>query len=152
MKPREQRFIKIEASFLDEILGLVIDKMLDKKAQNTLMLKLKFAQNTASLDVTNSSFKTVIFNPQEMLGSLDLRSIGHYKIKLGVSQQNLSNYFRFESADVLYEQFNKFVNTLRKEKEEIKDKFSWLDKHDERRNMSEKEILEKFINLEIMLI
>ena len=60
MKPREQRFIKIEALFIDEISGLVIVKMLDKKAQSTLMLKLKFVRNTSTLDVTNSSFETLI--------------------------------------------------------------------------------------------
>ena len=65
--------------------------MLDKKVHVTLMLKLKFVRNTASLDVTNSSFEMVTFNPKEMLGILDLRSIGYYKIKHSVSQQNLSN-------------------------------------------------------------
>ena len=35
--------------------------MLDKKAQNTMMLKLKFVQNLATLVVTNNSLETVIF-------------------------------------------------------------------------------------------
>ena len=55
--------------------------MLDRKAQNTMMLKLKFVWNLATLDVTNSSLETVIFDPKEMLGILDLRLIGCYKIK-----------------------------------------------------------------------
>ena len=58
-----------------------------------------------------------------MLGILDLRLIGYYKIKQGILQQNLSKYYRFESAEVLCEQFNKFINTLKKEKEEVKDKY-----------------------------
>ena len=37
-----------------------------------------------------------------MLGILDLRSIGYYKNKHEVLQQNLSRYFRFESADVFF--------------------------------------------------
>ena len=73
--------------------GLVIDKMLDKKVQSTLMLKLKFVRNATSLDVTNSSFKMMIFHKKEMLGILDVRSIGYYKIKHGVLQQNRSKYF-----------------------------------------------------------
>ena len=81
--------------------------MLDTKAQNTMMLKLKFLWNLATLDVTNSSLETVIFDPKEMLGILDLRSIGYYKIKQGILQQNLSKYHRFKSADFLCEQFNK---------------------------------------------
>ena len=51
LKPREQRLIKIEAQFIGEILGLVIFKMLDKKAQSTLMLKIKLVRNSATLDI-----------------------------------------------------------------------------------------------------
>ena len=41
-----------------------------------------------------------------MLGILDLRSMSYYKIKQDILQQNLSKYYRFESADTLCEQFN----------------------------------------------
>ena len=67
-----------------------IIKLLDRKTLNTMMLKLKFIRNLATLDVTNSSLETVIFDPEEMLGILHLRLIGYYKIKQGVLQQNLS--------------------------------------------------------------
>ena len=77
-----------------------------------------------------------------MLGILDLKSIGCYKIKQGIFQQNLSKYYRFESAEVLCEQFHELINTLKKEKEEMKDKYPWLEQDYERRNMSDKEILE----------
>ena len=42
LKSKEQRLIKVEAPFIDEILGLAIIKVLDKNAQSTMMLKLKF--------------------------------------------------------------------------------------------------------------
>ena len=74
------------------------------------MLKLKFIQNLATLDLTNSSLETVIFDPKEMLGILDLRLRGYYKIKQGILQQNVSKYYRFESVDTLCEQFNEFIN------------------------------------------
>ena len=45
--------------------------------------------------------------------------MGYYKIKQAILQQNLSRHYRFESADILCEQFNKFVNILKKEKEEM---------------------------------
>ena len=38
----------------------------------------------AVLDVTNSEWETVIFNPKEMIGILDLRLMGHYKTKQGI--------------------------------------------------------------------
>ena len=118
LKPKEQKLIKIEAPFLDEISGLAIFKILDRKMQNTMMLKVKFTQNLVILDVTNSGLETVIFDMKEMLGILDLRLIGCYKIKQGILLQNVSKYYRFESADTICEQFNNFMNTLKREKRE----------------------------------
>ena len=148
LKPKEQQFIKIEAPFIDEISGLAIVRILDKKAENMMMFKCKFVHNLANLDVTNSSLETVISDPKEMLGILDFRLVGYYKINQGILQQNLSRYYRFESADTLCEQFNKFINTLKQEKEEMKEKYPWLEQDDERSNMSDWEILDKYIDLE----
>ena len=55
VKPKERKFIKIEAPFVDEISGLAIVKMLDSKEQCMVVLKLKFVRNCASLDVTNNT-------------------------------------------------------------------------------------------------
>ena len=67
----------------------------------------------------------------------------------GILQQNLSRYYRFADASTLYEYFNKFVDTLKKDREQTTsvDKYPWLDPVDERRNMMDREILEKYIDL-----
>ena len=85
-----------------------------------------------------------------MIGVIDLRSLGYYKIKEGIFQQNLSRYYKFEKAEKLCKYFNKFVNTLKKEREQKspEDKYPWLDPEDERRHMTDKEILNKYINLD----
>ena len=57
----------------------------------------------------------VIFEPKQMLGILDLRSLGYYKIKQGVLQQNLSKCYHFESAEKLCKEFNTLVNKLKKD-------------------------------------
>ena len=46
--------------------------------------------NLATLDVTNGSLEMVIFDLKELLGIWGLRSIGYYKIKQKMLQQNLS--------------------------------------------------------------
>ena len=76
-----------------------------------------------------------------MIGIIDLRLLGYYKIKQGILQQNLSRYYRFEKAEKLCEYFNKLVNTLKKEREQKlpEDKYSWLDQENERRHMMDKE-------------
>ena len=57
----------------------------------------------------------MIFKPEEMIGIIDLRSLGYYKIKQGVLQQNVSRYYRFEKAEKLCEYFNKFKEQKRAE-------------------------------------
>ena len=91
----------------------------------------------------------MILRPEEMIGIIDLRYLGYYKIKQGILQQNSSWYYRFKKAEKLCEYFNKFVNTLKKEREQksLTDKYPWLDPDDERRHMTDREILEKYINL-----
>ena len=96
LKLGEESFIKIEAPFIDEISGLVMAKMLDKKEHGYINAKTQVCENIATLDVANISFETVVFNPKEMLGFFYLRSVGSYKFKHGVLQQNHSKYFRFE--------------------------------------------------------
>ena len=66
---------------MDKISGLAIVKMLDKREWSTAVLKLKFTRKRETLDVTNHTPETVIFDPREMIGILDLRSLAYYKIK-----------------------------------------------------------------------
>ena len=150
LKPNEQKLIRVKAPFIDEISGLGIVKMLDVGTHSNLLLKLKFMQNKATLDITNKGTDTMIFKPEEMIGIIDLRSLGYYKIKQGILQQNLSRYYKFKKAEKLCEYFNKFVNTLKKEREQksSKDRYPWLDPDDEQRHMTDKEILDKYINLD----
>ena len=57
-------------------------------------------------------------------------------------QQNLSRYYRFEEASKLYEYFNKFVDTLKIDREQTTsvDKYPLVGEEDERRNMMDREI------------
>ena len=61
----------------------------------------------------------------------------------------MSRYYRFEKVEKLCEYFNKFVNTLKREREQksLTDRYPMLDPKDERRHMTDREILEKYINL-----
>ena len=116
MKPNEQKLIKVKAPLIDEISDMAINKILDGGTYSTLLIKFKFMHNKAVLDIRNQGKGTMIFKPEEMLGIIDLRSLEYYKIKQGMLQQNLSRYYRFEKAEKLWEYFNKFVNTLKKER------------------------------------
>ena len=83
-----------------------------------MLIKLKFTCNAVILDIINNGTESIIFKPEDMLGIVGLRSLGYYKIKQGILQQNLSKYYKFERVDTLCEYFNKFVNTLKREREQ----------------------------------
>ena len=101
------------------------------------------------MDIKNARKDTTILRPEEMIGIVDIRSLGYYKIIQGILQQNLSKYYKFEEARKLCEYFNKFVEMLKRDREQITsiDKYPWLDPEDERRNMTDREILEKYVDL-----
>ena len=86
IKPKEQTSIRVIAPFIDEISGLAIIKILDVSTYSTMLIKLKFTHNTAMLDIVNKSTETIIFKPEEMIGIVDFRSLGYYKIKQGILQ------------------------------------------------------------------
>ena len=152
VKTKEQKLITIEAPFLEEISGMAITKLSDTKSHFALTLKLKFIRNRAMLKVTNSTQEKVTFNPEHVVGIVDLRSLGYYKIKQRVLQQNLSHCYHLESAESVCDQYNRLINTLRKEKQEAivcgKDKYPQLDDSNERKHMTDKEILNKYIDLD----
>ena len=147
VKPKEQKLMVLEAPFEEEITGMAITKLLDIKEQITLTMKIKFIRNRAMFTVTNDTHETVTFDPTQMLGIIDLRSLGYYKIKQGVLQQNLSHIYHFESAHEICDQFNRLINTLRKEERmHSTERYPWLEDSNERKYMSDKEILEKYID------
>ena len=147
VKPGEKKLIPIEAPFIEEISGMAIVKIIDQGQKMPMMLKLKFIRNKATLDITNNTRETIIFERKTSIGILDLRSLGYYKIKQGVLQQNLNKYYQFEEIDKICAEFNSIIEKKRQEKNNIEERYPWLDNADERKYMMDKEILDKHINL-----
>ena len=80
--PMMQKMVIVEASFIEELSGMAIVKILDMKEQTTNMIKLKFIRNKAVLKITNKTHENVTFGRTEMIGVIDLKSLSLYKIKL----------------------------------------------------------------------
>ena len=61
-----------------------------------------------------------------MIGILDLRPLGYYKIRQGELQQNLNKCYHFEPADRLYEELNTLVHELKKDENILdQEKYPW---------------------------
>ena len=131
--------IPIESPFIEEILGMAIVKIRDQGQNMPMMLKLKFIRNKATLDITNNTREIIIFDKKTSIGILDLRSLGYYKIKQGVLQQNLDKYYQFEEVDKICADFNRIMEEKRQEeKKDSKERYPWLDDDDKRKYMTKK--------------
>ena len=146
--PASQKMVMVEAPFVEELSGMAMVKVLDMKEQTTSLVKLKFVQNKAVFKIKNKTHETVTFSKADMMGVVDLRSLGFYKIKQEVLQEHLSRHYHFELADDMCNQYNRLVNLMRKEEKKTEGKFPWLDDTDERKHMTDREILDKYINLD----
>ena len=143
-----QKMVVVEAPFIEELSGMAIVKILDMKEQATSMIKLKFIRNKVVLKITNKTHKTATFGWTEMVGVVDLRSLGFYKIKQEVLQEHLGRHYHFELADDVCSQHNRFMNLIRKEEENSEGKFPWLEDTEKRIYMTDREILDKYVNLD----
>ena len=98
--------------------------------------------------ITNKTHETLTFDRTKIMGIVDLRSLGFYKIKQEVLQEHLSRYSHFKLADNICHQYSRFVNLMRKEEDNSEGKFPWLEDRDERKYMMDREILDKYVNLD----
>ena len=96
--PKSQKMVIVEAPFIEELSGMAMVKILDRKEQTT-NIKLKFIRNRAVLKITNKTHKTVTFGRAEMMGIIDIRSLGFYKIRQEVLQEHLGRHYHFDLAD-----------------------------------------------------
>ena len=84
--PNVQKMVVVEAPFVEELSGMSTITVVDMNKHITSMIKLKFIRNKVPLKITNNTSETVTFDRLNMLGILDLRSLGYYKIKQDVLQ------------------------------------------------------------------
>ena len=143
VKLGEKKLIPIEALFVEEISGMAVVKIIDQGQKTPMMLTLKFIRNKATLDITNNTRETVIIEKKTSIGILDLRSLGYYKIKQGVLQQNLNKYYQFEEIDKVCVEFNKMVQVMgQEERNDNEERYPWLDDADKRKYLTDEEILD----------
>ena len=85
------------------------------------------------MKITNNTNDVGMFDRQDMIGFIDIRSLGYYKVKKDVLQKHLGERYHFELAENVCDQFNRFVNWLKREEENPKENYPWLDDKDERK-------------------
>ena len=85
----------VDTPFVEELSGMAMVKILYMKEQTTNMIKLKFIGNKVVLKIKNKTHETITFGKTNMMGVVDLRSLGFYKIKQEVLQEHLKQTLSF---------------------------------------------------------
>ena len=80
---------------IDEISGLAIIKFLDVSTYSTMLIKLKFTCNAAMLDIVNIGTENIIFKPEEIIGIVDLRLLGYYKVNVTAGNITFAYLIRY---------------------------------------------------------
>ena len=152
LKPGNKRYVKFIVPFFHHLNGTAIVKINIGPQVYTMQCKLE--QNLGILDLVNTSKLTMFFNESTAFGIVDIRSLGYYNIRHKTLQYNLSlqpdvcNHIRAEKARQLPKPASKqtckqHVKTASAEQ----DKYPWLDPEDPRRNMTDEEILDTYVDL-----
>ena len=157
LKPGCKRFVKCIAPFPTTLTGQAIIKIV--QGLRTITVQCKIHNNLVVLDLVNTSKTTMLFSTDSALGIVDIRSLGFYNIKHATLQYNLSKQLPQYNkiADVHVEQIKtKHVPkqgshvahvSQQKLQQSTDDPYPWLDSQDPRRDMSDEEILRKYIDL-----
>ena len=140
--------VGLEALFVEELSGMAIIKILNMEEQATSMTKLKFIRNKAVLKITNKMHETVTFGWTENDRSCRFEIIRLLQNKARGTPKYLGKHYHFKLADDVCNQYNRFVNLMRKEEENSEGKYPWLEDTDKRKYMTDREILDKYINLD----
>ena len=115
-------------------------------------MRVKIYHNHSILQIINNTDETIHYTPQLSMGIVDIRSLGYYNVtksvmffdKRGnnqippsykVSNLHPQNYYKTSQ--------NRGIETKRSDP----DPYPWLDLNDPRRDMTDEEILDKYIDI-----
>ena len=140
--------------FIKKLSGHAIVKLLYKGSLGTM--KIRLVNNLTVMQIINNTPSTMYLSPEESIGIVDIRSLGYYNIKPQVMHFNLTgvhSLFPKWNLDLKLEEHFAKVTTqnVHYQKREVvrkpPDLYPWLDKDDPQRNMTDEEILYKYIDL-----
>ena len=150
LKPGNKRFVKFIVPFFSNLTGKTIVKLTIGPTIITAQCTLK--DNLGVIDMVNTSSHPLVFTDQKAFGIVDIRSLGYYNIRHSTLQYNLSipNYHHMAPVHSRPDKTRTPKQTCKQHvrpRSADADRYPWLDKKDPRRNMTDEEILDTYIDL-----
>ena len=152
IKPGRMAYVKVRIPFVEKLSGVATVKLLYKYHIDTMRGHID--SNQSIIKIINNTEETIHYTPQLAIGIVDIRSLGYYNVSKSimffdkrrnnrvppppyrVPKLHPRNYYKAKEMKEQSIQDN--------EKEDL---YPWLDKDDPHRNMTDEEILDKYIDL-----
>ena len=151
IKPEKMAYVRVRIQFVEKLSGIAIVKLMYKYHIDTM--RVKVYHNQSILQIINNTDETIHYTPQLPMGIVDVRSLGYYNVtksvmsfdKRGNSQISPPPY----KVPKLHPQYYYKAGQKRDLEAESSepDPYPWLDLDDPRRDMTDDEILDKYIDL-----
>ena len=144
----KQVLIKIKAPFGEKLSGRIITKMFGN--DKVFTMKVRIENNQGCVQFINKSNDTIKLKESKVIGILDLRSIGYFKVSyqklitMAESRQTFKMYHYQQLTKDPKEHLDDYHKMTRVADD---DQYPWLAKDDPRRHQTDAEILYEKIDL-----
>ena len=160
IKPGKMAYLRVRIPFVKKLSGIAIVKLRYKYHIGTMRVKLD--NNQSILRIINNTDETIHYTPQLLMGIVDVRSLGYYNIRKSIMFFNKRgnnkipphpykvpyihprNYYQTGQVDIKGCSSQVTEDSPKSHKN---DPYPWLDEDDPRRDMTDEEILDKYIDL-----
>ncbi len=132
----------------------IIAKVQVTNKQQYHTLRVKVQDDQIVLKFINTTPSSIRIKQGQILGCVDLRSVGVYMIEqdqlLHLHERDITFMSKEEMQEILMESMESWMKVFDKNEDEIDpdDPYCWLSDSDIRKKMTDNEILDKFVNLD----
>ena len=161
----EKAYIKVKVPFCDKLSGMMCTKFFGRDMVYTL--RVEFQDNQGVVQFRNDSDENAQLRKDKVIGNLDLRSIGYFKVGYQTYIAESSRTFKLYHYQQVkcktkteLDQYMRIIGKYSAEKSKRKvdkeekvgpdkkhDLYTWLAEDDPRRHQSDEEILDEKIDL-----
>ena len=152
IKPGRMAYVKVRIPFVEKLSGIVIVKLLYKYHIGTMRVHID--SNQSIIKIINNTEETIHYTPQLAIGIVDIRSLGYYNVSKSIMFFDKRGNDRIPPPPYRVPKLHprnyykaKEMKEQSVQDKEKKDLYPWLDKDDPRRDMTDEEILDKYIDL-----
>ena len=151
IKPGRMAYVKVRIPFVERLSGIAIVKLLYKYHIGTMRVCID--SNQSIIKIINNTEETIHYTPQLAIGIVDIRSLGYYNVSKSIIFFDKRGNDRIPPPPYrvpILHPHNYYKAKEMKEQniqDNEKDLYPWLDKDDPHRDMTDEEILDKYIDL-----